>query len=401
MILSPFPSVRRVLAAAAAVLPLALAALPSAAQVRVLVNPGDQGEQSRHAGYEMWRGLLDQALRREKASGVAFAMSTNATEDLGATRSRIPDVVVGPAHVIGSAVRYGYTPVLGLEKALQAVLVAQADQPIDSLAKAAGKKLGLPQQDSVVTYLVRGELNAANTTFKRHFASVYQTGYQEALLVCLQVRRCDVVAVERAVYERWVAAGHKLRVVLASRSVPGLSVAIKPGSKPGAEALRAALAESAPAAAPRAEDTRMGARTAQDFEYVSTLGYFTPRELPGATVVDAAAVVAGMQRGARYIDTRNAAEFKEGHVPGAVLVPYVEKSAKEPDFNPAEDQFDVARLGADRQAPLIFGCNGPECWKSFKASQAAVKAGYTQVRWFRGGFPEWRAAGLKTDTLAP
>ena len=28
-------------------------------------------------------------------------------------------------------------------------------------------------------------------------------------------------------------------------------------------------------------------------------------------------------------------------------------------------------------------------------SHAAVKAGYTKVYWFRGGLPEWRAAGLK------
>ncbi len=47
---------------------------------------------------------------------------------------------------------------------------------------------------------------------------------------------------------------------------------------------------------------------------------------------------------------------------------------------------------------LIFACNGAECWKSFKASHAALKAGYKRVHWFRGGFPAWRAAGLKTET---
>jgi rhodanese-related sulfurtransferase len=47
---------------------------------------------------------------------------------------------------------------------------------------------------------------------------------------------------------------------------------------------------------------------------------------------------------------------------------------------------------------LIFACNGAECWKSYKASQAALKAGFTKVHWFRGGFPEWRAAGQKIAT---
>jgi len=130
---------------------------------------------------------------------------------------------------------------------------------------------------------------------------------------------------------------------------------------------------------------------------VSTLGYFTPRTLPGAKVVDAAGVAQLLQAGATYVDTRTDAEFKAGHVPGAKLVPYVEKSAKEADFDPAQDQFDVAKLGPNKEADLIFACNGAECWKSFKASHAAVKAGYRKVHWFRGGFPEWRSSGQKYD----
>ena len=136
--------------------------------------------------------------------------------------------------------------------------------------------------------------------------------------------------------------------------------------------------------------------TAQHFEYVSTLGYFTPRALEGATLVEDPAVVeALLAKGARYIDTRNAEEFGAGHVPGATLVPYVEKSAKDPGYDAAQDQFDVQRLGADKAQVLVFGCNGPECWKSFKASHAALKAGYTHVYWFRTGFPSWRASGRK------
>ena len=49
---------------------------------------------------------------------------------------------------------------------------------------------------------------------------------------------------------------------------------------------------------------------------------------------------------------------------------------------------------------LVFGCNGPECWKSHKASIAALKAGYKNVNWFRGGLPEWRAAGLAVNINA-
>ena len=39
---------------------------------------------------------------------------------------------------------------------------------------------------------LRGEINAANTTIKRHFGEIYETRYQEALLPCLQLLRCDL-----------------------------------------------------------------------------------------------------------------------------------------------------------------------------------------------------------------
>ncbi len=362
------------------------------AGMNVLINPGDQGEQSRFAVYSGWKSVLEKALGRDKAT---ITLSTDATADLGVTRSRIPDVFVAPAHVIGSAVRYGYSPVIGLDRPVQAVLVVPKDSAVTNLAQAKGKKLGLPLQDSVVTYLVRGEVNAANTTVKRHFGGVYETRYQDALLPCLQLRRCDVVAVERSVFDRWAAAGEAVRVVLESKPAPALSVAVKDGVKPGPDALRDAINAAAPSGVPGSDGAKLTELDHASFAYVSTLGYFTPRALPGATVVDAVKVAQLMQAGARYIDTRTDAEFKAGHVPGASLLPYVEKSAKDADYNPALDSFATAQLGADRNASLIFACNGAECWKSYKASHAAIKAGYTQVHWFRGGLPEWRAAGMK------
>jgi rhodanese-related sulfurtransferase len=181
-----------------------------------------------------------------------------------------------------------------------------------------------------------------------------------------------------------------------SKPVPGLSVAIRNGVRPGADALKAALTETLGAnGLLRSEKGRVVSLTAGNFDYVATLGYFTPRILPGASVVDAHTVAQLMQRGASLVDTRNDAEYKAGHLPGAALVPYVEKSAKEADFDAKLDQFDLSKLTKDRRADLIFSCNGPECWKSFKASNAAIKAGYSRVYWFRGGFPEWRGAGLE------
>ncbi len=123
----------------------------------------------------------------------------------------------------------------------------------------------------------------------------------------------------------------------------------------------------------------------------------TPASLHGATVVDAAKAKSLMDGGAKLFDTRVANEYAEGHIKGAVNVTYKEKSAKSPDFDASQDSFDLSKLPADKNAPVVFQCNGPECWKSYKSSAAAIKAGYKKVYWFRGGYPEWKAKGLPTE----
>ena len=123
----------------------------------------------------------------------------------------------------------------------------------------------------------------------------------------------------------------------------------------------------------------------------------TPTTLTGTTVVKAADVKKMLDSGVAVIDTRVAAEYAEKTIKGAKSVPYKEKSAKDVKFDATQDAFDLTKLPADKAAPVVFFCNAGECWKSYKASVAATKAGYTKVNWFRGGVPEWIAAGLPTQ----
>jgi len=137
-----------------------------------------------------------------------------------------------------------------------------------------------------------------------------------------------------------------------------------------------------------------------DYKYVSTLGYYTPRTLPGATIITAEEATELMEKGVPIFDTRVKEEYVDGHIKGALSLPYGEKSAKEVDFDSSNDHFNVAGLTADKDAPIILSCNGPECWKSYKSSVVAIKAGYRKIYWFRGGFPEWRLRGYPIETGA-
>lgn len=123
----------------------------------------------------------------------------------------------------------------------------------------------------------------------------------------------------------------------------------------------------------------------------------TPTSLVGATVVTADQVKQLQGAGAAIIDSRVANEYAESHIKGARNVPYKEKSAKSVDFDASTDQFDLNKLPADKAAPVVFYCNAAECWKSYKASVSAIKAGYKKVNWFRGGLPEWKAKGYAVE----
>lgn len=123
----------------------------------------------------------------------------------------------------------------------------------------------------------------------------------------------------------------------------------------------------------------------------------TPPSLPGATVVTAEQAQELMKRGAVLVDARVAHEYADEHIVGAISLPYKEQSAKHVNYNAGKDSFDTSRLPKDKSAAVIFYCNAGECWKSYKASKAALKAGYRRVYWLRGGIPEWKAKGLPVE----
>ena len=123
----------------------------------------------------------------------------------------------------------------------------------------------------------------------------------------------------------------------------------------------------------------------------------TPPNLAGATLVTADKVKALSDAGVPVVDARVANEFAESHIKGAKSVVYKEKSKKSADFDASQDSFDLSKLPADKSAPVVFYCNGPECWKSYKAAAVAIKAGYKKVNWFRGGMPEWKSKGYPAE----
>ncbi|MBT4891268.1 MAG: rhodanese-like domain-containing protein [Rhodospirillales bacterium] len=91
------------------------------------------------------------------------------------------------------------------------------------------------------------------------------------------------------------------------------------------------------------------------------------------------------------VDARPAKrKYAKGHVPGAISIP--------------NSNFDklTHMLPADKQMQLVFYCGGMKCPLSVKSAYKALDLGYTDVKVFQGGYPEWvNAYGKGAMGLAP
>lgn len=121
----------------------------------------------------------------------------------------------------------------------------------------------------------------------------------------------------------------------------------------------------------------------------------TPTTLPGGKVIssDEARKLID-QKGTLVIDTRSPVNFGKSHVPNAVSIAYKENSDKTANFDASVDQFDLSKLPADKNATIVIYSDGPTGWKSYKGAVMAVKGGYKNVMYMRGGWAEWTAKGF-------
>jgi len=81
-------------------------------------------------------------------------------------------------------------------------------------------------------------------------------------------------------------------------------------------------------------------------------------------------------------------KFNKGHIPTAINIPF--------------SQFDAlkGKLPRGLNTPVIFYCGGLKCRLSHKSAAKALEMGYTNVKVFDKGYPEWKKTyGKSNETL--
>lgn len=351
---------------------------------------------AKKAAHTILRSAAEPGLSKAAGQGVTVATSDDLADVMRATRTAGFDIFIGPPQVAASALQRGYELVGATGKSEKYLLVGL--QQIDAVSAMKGRRLYLPQQDSVYTYMARGMLNEAGLSFQ-DLRSVQYERFPQAGLTALTLGSADATVVREEEWTDWAASHPQVaRVLATSQPVPGgFSVVVK---KTLPAETRSKLAQWFGGPPPAAGLPAVAVRPEPvEYRRVAELGLFTPSSLPGVKRVSAKEARDLLAQDAVLVDTRTEKEYKTKRIRGAVLAAYVEKSLKDVAFNAAQDDFGaldkLPRL--DKAKPVIFACNGAECWKSYKAAKVAAGKGFTSVHWLRGGLPEWDESGLPTE----
>jgi rhodanese-related sulfurtransferase len=64
------------------------------------------------------------------------------------------------------------------------------------------------------------------------------------------------------------------------------------------------------------------------------------------------------------------------------------------------NEENLAKISADKNAPIVFYCTNEQCPASAKAAHKAAELGYKNIFKYKAGIDDWKKRGLPTATVA-
>lgn len=127
----------------------------------------------------------------------------------------------------------------------------------------------------------------------------------------------------------------------------------------------------------------------------------TPQTVAGARTVDAPAVSGLMANSRRPVLIDVATGNERQSLPGAVWLPGAGTCERDGPSIQARFEARIAELtGNDKSRPVIVFCPNRNCWLSYNATIRLVRAGYTDIAWFRDGTDGYVRGGGRLEGAA-
>ena len=160
-----------------------------------------------------------QSLTRATGSRTTIAQTSTMAEVMRASRTVENEIIIAPAHVTASAILHAYQLLATSGQEQTYALVVRND--IDKVEKLAGKRLYLPQQDSLRSYMAKGLLTESGVKLGQ-FSKVTYGNTSGGGLVALSFDMADVTVADETQAKEWITQHPgQARILKTTRPVPG------------------------------------------------------------------------------------------------------------------------------------------------------------------------------------
>lgn len=150
----------------------------------------------------------------------------------------------------------------------------------------------------------------------------------------------------------------------------------------------------APASSGTGEAQDFGVAPTQQLRASQQLHGPTPTSIPGGKVIGTQQLAQLLQRGQGNVLLLHVFGGPQ-HIPGAQAAGPASQGGSFDDQVQREfGQYLRQATGGDNSRMLVVYCAGPQCWGSYNAGLRAIRMGFRNVYWYRGGLEAWAQAGL-------
>ncbi|MCW8929787.1 MAG: rhodanese-like domain-containing protein [Gammaproteobacteria bacterium] len=112
----------------------------------------------------------------------------------------------------------------------------------------------------------------------------------------------------------------------------------------------------------------------------------SPMTVDGAKTVTTEEAKKLFDEGVLFIDVRKDKDWNAGRISDAVQLNIKTKLSEE-----------TMSAEMKKDDPAVVYCNGERCMRSSNAAKKAVSWGFTNIYYYRDGFPAWKSAGYPVE----
>ena len=136
--------------------------------------------------------------------------------------------IYGPPTMAVEAHRLaGYEPVVKIPGVLSASFMSLSTGDVAFPEDMQGKRIGMPDDDSLMTKLAIAKLRSLKINPKGYFASVQTFSDADDVINALKLGMVDVGVANSSLFNAWSAKGYNLNIVLATDSAPHLTFSVR------------------------------------------------------------------------------------------------------------------------------------------------------------------------------